>query len=223
MNEDEIEKALEEAEDEVARIEAEIMGPPPPPFEISEFSAAIARPLSLASLSLQCKSLALIDVTVNSLNARNLPAIWAQNEARSMIAPPPTSIPFIPIQSDSGAQHRALSAAAATATARKVSNSWKRCLFEAAGIRTPLAAMWHDALCAGRVSDDSSRMVPVSSVMLQFLPLIDPQLADYASHNFVVNLSLGQLQVRCMICTTKFIPQSYYFCCRCFPQRRFLL
>jgi hypothetical protein len=194
MNEDEIEKALEEAEDEVARIEAEIMGPPPPPFEISEISAAIARPLSLASLSLQCKSLALIDVTVNSLNARNLPAIWAQNEARSMIAPPPTSIPFIPIQSDSGAQHRALSAAP---TARKVSNSWKRCLFEAAGIRTPLAAMWHDALCAGRACDDSSRMVPVTSVMLQFLPLIDPQLADYASQDF--NLSLGQLQVRCMV------------------------
>ena len=193
MNDDDIAKALAEAEDEVARIEAEIMGPPPPTPSI-EPAAAVVRPLSLASLSLQCKSMGLIDVVNISLNTHNLPTTWAQNEARSMMAAPPTS--NFPIQSNAGAQHRTVTARAAV---RKVSNSWKRCLFEAAGVRTPLAVMWSDALYAGRASDDSSHMVPVSSVMLQFLPLIDPQLADYASHNFVVNLSLGHLQVRCMV------------------------
>ena len=199
MNDDDIAKALAEAEDEVARIEAEIMGPPPPTPSI-EPAAAVVRPLSLASLSLQCKSMGLIDVVNISLNTHNLPTTWAQNEARSMMAAPPTS--NFPIQSNAGAQHRTVTARAAV---RKVSNSWKRCLFEAAGVRTPLAVMWSDALsqCADRASDDWSGMVAVSSGLLQFLPLIDPQLGDNVKRDFVVHLSPVDLQVRCTVPATK--------------------
>ena len=219
MNDDDIAKALAEAEDEVARIEAEIMGPPPPTPSI-EPAAAVVRPLSLASLSLQCKSMGLIDVVNISLNTHNLPTTWAQNEARSMMAAPPTS--NFPIQSNAGAQHRTVTARAAV---RKVSNSWKRCLFEAAGVRTPLAVMWSDALsqCADRASDDSSGMVAVSSGLLQFLPLIDPQLGDNVARDFIVHLSPVDLQVHGSRHKMQCIPQLKCFHCRFSLQPRFLL
>jgi hypothetical protein len=192
MNDDEIAQALEQAEEEVARIEAEIIGSATVPI-----AAAAAAPLSLASLSVQCKSMALVHAVNIGLNARNAPTAWAQNEASCMdfaalapkLPPPPNLIP-----------HRDLLSAPAAATATKVgsrfSNSWKRSLLAAASLGRPLAAAWSDAISSGSAADKSDRAVSVPCALLRFLPLIDAQFADYGTRDDAVSFSHGGVQVR---------------------------
>lgn len=191
MNDDDIASALEEVEHELANIEAEITAPTP-----VTSSATVFQPISLASLSLQCKSMTLIDVVNVSLNSRNRPTSWAQNKARSshVTAPPPTC--NFPMQAGASVQHHASSVAATAlgrVSIRNASNSWKRCLFAAAGITKPLATAWLDALHA---ADTAYVTCPVPSSLLRFLPLIDPLFADYATRDFVVHVSRRDLQVK---------------------------
>jgi hypothetical protein len=197
MNDDDIIQALHEVEREVADIEAELTSAPSPTVAQTQ-SAAVFQPPSLASLSLQCKSISLIDVVNVGLNFRHLPAAWAQNEALCGMVPPHAY--NVPLQPNSSLQHGVIIQPAAAAVAparvfpRSVSSSWKRCLFAAAGITRPLADMWLDAFAASDSSADRT-MVPVRSALLRFLPLIDPQFADCATRDFEVNFCQSDLQV----------------------------
>jgi hypothetical protein len=188
MSDDDIIKALEEAEDEVARIEAEIMRPPVVKSALSDFL-----PLSLASLSLQCRSISLMDLVNTSLITQNLPTTWAQNEARYTIAVPPTSTPT---EGHTIAPIRTLRSGAALATsAPAVSNNWKRSLLSSAGVSKPLAFAWGEALSLRCSADSNGSTVAVPSDALRFLPLIDPQFEEYAALNTVFNLNLRDIQV----------------------------
>jgi hypothetical protein len=187
MDSDDITRVLEEVEEEVARIEAEIMGPPAISGDPSGF-----RPLSLASLSFQCKSTPLRDLLNISLNTHNMPTTWAQNEARS--AAPRNSNALN--QSGGAAQHRPFGPAAAPVkVAPAVSNHWKRCLFSSVGMTKPLALMWSEALSSGISADAVGCTVAVPGDLLRFLPLIDPQFDGYATANIAVNFNIGDLQV----------------------------
>ena len=192
MSDDDIDKALQDVEYEVAKIEAEITASSTPALQNN---AAVLQPPSLANLSLQCKSMTLMDVVNISLNSQNLPTAWAQNAARCAAAHGPS------MQSNAIADRACSAAAPARAVARKpncMSTSWKRCLFAAAGISTPLATMWLHALQASSASSahTTAHNITVSSALLRFLPRIDPQFADCATRDFVVDMSQGQLQVR---------------------------
>lgn len=189
MDDDDIIKALQQVEYEVAKLEAELMDSPPP-VAVQTQTATVFQPLSLASLSLQCKSMTLMDAANIGFNFRNLPATWAQNEAVCATVSPPAY--SAPLQSISSLQHAAI--APARTVPRSVSSSWKRCLFAAAGITSPLAAMWLHVLSASDASADRAT-IPVPSALLRFLPLIDPQFADCATRDCEVNVSQGDLQV----------------------------
>jgi hypothetical protein len=194
MNDDDITSALEEVEHELASIEAEITGPAP-----ATSSAAVFQTISLASLSLQCRSMTLIDVVNVSLNSRNLPTAWAQNEARCGHVTTPLPACNVPMHASASVHHHA-SVVAATAAGRVItrnaSNSWKRCLFAAAGFAKPLATAWLDALHAADTAYDTCH---VPSSLLRFLPLIDPLFADYATRDFVVHVSTRDLQVHAVV------------------------
>lgn len=202
MSDDDVAQALQLAEEEVARIEAEIMGS-------DTVAVAAAAPLSLASLSVQCKSMALTDAVNIGLSARNAPTAWAQSEAcatnlaalASKMLPPPNLDP-----------HRnALSAPAAAKVGSRFSNSWKRSVLAAAATGPPLAAAWSDAISSGSAAESLDRDVSVPSSLLRFLPLIDAQFAEYETRDVAVSFSRYSLQVRCCDCTVQTCtPQPCY-------------
>jgi hypothetical protein len=196
MNDDDVVRALEEVEHELANIEAEITGPTGTP---ATRSAAVFQSISLASLSLQCRSMTLIDVVNVSLNSRNMPTSWAQNEARCGHATSPLPACNLPMHASASVHHHD-SAAAVTAPGRVInrnaSNSWKRCLFAAGGFEKPLATAWLDVLHAADTAHDTCY---VPSSVLRFLPLIDPLLADYAARDVVVHVSRRDLQVHAVV------------------------
>jgi hypothetical protein len=182
-------RTLAEVEDELARIESEIRASPTVECAVSE-----ARPLSLASLSLQCRSMSLNDLVNTGLNTQNLPSTWAQNEARSVAAVGPAS--SSPMHSDRHAQLRSVrSTAARTPFAPVASNRWKRSLLSFAGMTKPLAVAWSEALSLGCSADAPCRSVAVPSHALRFLPLIDSQFEGYATLDAAVNFSLRDIQV----------------------------
>ncbi len=195
MSDDDIDKALQYVENDGAKIEAEITASEPcSRTPALQSNAAVLQPPSLANLSLQCKRMTLMDVVNISLNSQNLPTAWAQNAACCAAHGPSTQSNAI--------SDRAYSAAApARAVARRphcTSTSWKRCLFAAAGISTPLATLWLHALASRSASAPRTTVhnIAVSSALLRFLPRIDPQFADCATRDFVVDMSQLQLQVR---------------------------
>jgi hypothetical protein len=193
MSDDEITRELVEAEDELARIEAEITGHAAVKSTSFEF-----RPLSIASLSLQCRSMSLMELVNTSLNTHNMPSTWAQNEARSATAVP--RIVNSPIQSFRSAQHRSFSYGARPATvAPVVSNQWKRCLLTSVGISKPLAVAWGEALSSCFSADTSGLAFAVPSHVLRFLPLIDPQFEEYATLDTVLKFDFRDFQVS--LCT----------------------
>jgi hypothetical protein len=207
MSDDDVAQALQLAEQEVARIEAEVMGS-------ATVAVAAAAPLSLASLSVQCKSMALTDAVNIGLSARNAPTAWAQSEAcatnlaafASKMPPPPNLDP-----------HRnAMSAPAAAKVGSRFSNSWKRSLLAAAAATgPPLAAAWSDAISSGSAAESLDCDVSVPSSLLRFLPLIDARFAEYETHDVAVLFSRYRLQVRFCDCTVQTCtPQPCYSACR---------
>jgi hypothetical protein len=167
-----------------------------------EAAPTIMQPLSLASLSRQCRSMALSDVVNISLVAPTLPAAWAQNTARFTLAAPPPS--GASIELECGSRHRAAAVEATASAAPNVSNTWRRRLLEAAGIKQPLSLIWREALLLGSGTAATSSTVPVPGAVLQFLPLIDLQFGVDLSRNLMLNFNSAHLQVappRSVACT----------------------
>ena len=191
MSDDDVAQALQLAEEEVARIEAEIMGS----ATVAVAAAAAAAPLSLASLSVQCKSMALTHAVNIGLNARNASTAWAQSEACSTnFAALASKMPPSPNLD----HHRnSLSAPAAAKVVSRFSNSWKRSLLAAAATGPPLAAAWSDAISSGSAGESLDRDVSVTSSLLRFLPLIDAAFAEYGTRDVSVSFSRCGLQVLC--------------------------
>jgi hypothetical protein len=202
MSDDDVAQALQLAEEEVARIEAEIMGS----ATVAVAAAAAAAPLSLASLSVQCKSMALTHAVNIGLNARNASTAWAQSEACSTnFAALASKMPPSPnldhhrnsLSAPAAANRNSLSAPAAAKVVSRFSNSWKRSLLAAAATGPPLAAAWSDAISSGSAGESLDRDVSVTSSLLRFLPLIDAAFAEYGTRDVSVSFSRCGLQVLC--------------------------